>query len=320
MSIRIGVLLVIAMFAAAAAAQVPQFIPNGLPSWAFNIPDPMQFPSEAPKGIVRVPGSTLEFDWAKVAGNNNPPDWFPGEHGPAPRVVKGEAGAAVTACGSCHLMSGQGHPESADIAGLPAEYIVRQMRYLKSGARNEEDRMGPIARATSDEDTRVAAEYFAAIKPIPFVKVIETATLPKTYVGAAGRHRLVVPGGATEPMGHRIVEIPEDPFRTALRDPRSAFLAYVPPGSIAAGAALVKSGGSGKTLACAICHGDALTGLGEVPRIAGLQPVYIARQLIGIQNGSSAGTASALMKKAVANLSEDDIISISAYLGSLPPR
>ena len=57
-----------------------------------------------------------------------------------------------------------------------------------------------------------------------------------------------------------------------------------------------------------------------MPRIAGLQPVYIARQLIGIQNGSSNGTAVALMKKPVANISEDDIISISAYLGSLAPR
>ena len=82
----------------------------------------------------------------------------------------------------------------------------------------------------------------------------------------------------------------------------------------------MKTGGSGKTVQCAICHGDALTGLGEVPRIAGLQPVYIARQLITIKNGSSNGTNVALMKKAVANLTEDDIIAISAYLGSLPPR
>ena len=97
-------------------------------------------------------------------------------------------------------------------------------------------------------------------------------------------------------------------------------MAYVPPGSIARGEALVKTGGSGKTISCAICHGDDLKGLGEVPRIAGLQPVYISRQLICMQNGTSAGTAAALMKKAVANLSEDDIISISAYLGSLPPQ
>jgi cytochrome c553 len=194
------------------------------------------------------------------------------------------------------------------------------MKYFKSRARKEEDRMGPIARATSDEEVRLAAEYFAAIKPIPWVKVIEAAMPPKTYVATAGRHRAIVPGGGTEPIGSRIVQIPEDVFRTTVRDPHSGFIAYVPPGSIAKGAALVKTGGSGKTISCAICHGDTFTGLGEVPRIAGLQPVYIARQLITIQNGSSAGTAVALMKKAVANLSEDDIISISAYLGSLSPR
>lgn len=180
--------------------------------------------------------------------------------------------------------------------------------------------MGPIAKATSDEDVRAAAEYFAAIKPIPWVKVIESATPPKTYVGTAGRHRLLVPDGGTEPIGRRIIEIPEDPFRTANRDPHSPFLAYVPPGSVTRGMALVQTGGSGKTISCAICHGDDLRGLGEVPRIAGLQPVYIARQLICMQNGSSAGKAAALMKKAVANLSEDDIIAISAYLGSLPPQ
>jgi cytochrome c553 len=111
-----------------------------------------------------------------------------------------------------------------------------------------------------------------------------------------------------------------DPQRTNDRDPHSSFLAYVPPGSIANGEALVKTGGSGKTVACAICHGDQLRGLGEVPRIAGLQPAYIARQLFQIQNGSSAGLNVALMKKAVANLTEDDIISISAYLGTLAPQ
>jgi cytochrome c553 len=121
-------------------------------------------------------------------------------------------------------------------------------------------------------------------------------------------------------MGHRIIETPVDPQRTNNRDPHSAFLAYVPSGSVANGEALVKTGGNGKTIQCAICHGDQLKGLGEVPRIAGLQPVYIARQLISMQNGSSAGTNAALMKKAVTNLSEDDIISISAYLGSLPPH
>jgi cytochrome c553 len=315
----IAVLPLAWLFALVSPAQTPLTVPNGLPSWAFNIPDKVQPPGPEPTGTVRVPGSAKEYDAAKIAGNATPPDWFPDEHGPAPRIVKGEAGVTM-ACGSCHLMSGQGHPESADIAGLPAEYLMRQMSYFKSGARKDDSRMGPIAKAVSDEDVRRSAEYFTALKPSAFVKVIETATPPKTYVNTAGRHRIVSPGGGTEPIGHRIIETPEDPLRTQLRDPHSGYIAYVPPGSIAKGEALVKTGGSGKTIQCAICHGDDLKGLGEVPRLAGMQPVYVARQLICLQNGSSAGAAAALMKKVVAKLSEDDIIAISAYVGSLPPQ
>jgi cytochrome c553 len=320
MNNSVKVLPLAALLALVCLAQAPLSIPKGLPSWTFNIPDKVQPPSVELSGPIRAPGSAKEYDAAKVASNSNPPDWFPDEHGPAPRIVKGEAGATVAACGSCHLMSGQGHSESADIAGLSAEYIVRQMNDFKSGARKDDARMGPIAKATSDEDVRQAATYYAAIKPIPWVKVIETSTPPRTYINTAGRHRIPYPDGSTEPIGHRIIETPQDPFRMAIRDPHSGFIAYVPPGSIARGEQLAKTGGSGKTIQCAICHGDDLKGLGEVPRLAGLQPVYMARQLFYFQNGSSAGTAAALMKKVVANLSEDDIISVAAYLGSLPPQ
>jgi cytochrome c553 len=320
MKLWMRISLLVAILALAAVAQTPLTIPNGLPSWAFNIPDKVQPPSAEPKGIVRVPGSPVEYDAAKIAGNANPPDWFPNEHGPAPRIVKGEAGVRMMACGSCHLMSGQGHPESADIAGLPVEYLVRQMHYYKSGVRKDETRMGPIARETSEEDIRRSAEYYASLKPSTFVKAIETATPPKTYVNTAGRHRIVMPDGSTEPIGRRIIQVPVDPTRTQLRDPHSGYIAYVPPGSIAWGQLLVTTGAAGRTTPCAICHGEGLKGLGEVPRLAGMQPVYLARQLICIQNGTSAGTAVALMKHVVAKLTEDDIISISAYLGTLPPQ
>jgi cytochrome c553 len=315
----IYVLLFVSLVVAAAAAQnpTPTTIPNGLPEWAYNIPDKVQPPEPMVPATVRVAGSAKEYEASAIAGNANPPDWFPDEHPAPPKSVKGPM---PNACGTCHLMSGQGHPESADIAGMPAEYILRQMNYFKSGARKEEARMGPIARAVSDEDVRQAAEYFAAIKPNVFVKVIETATPPKTYVSADARHRRIAPDGGTEPIGRRIIQIPEDPMQTTIRNPHSGFAAYVPPGSIARGKALALSGDSGKTIQCAICHGDALTGLGEVPRIAGLQPVYIARQLLQMQNGTSAGTNAALMKQVVAKLSEDDIIALAAYLGSLPPR
>jgi cytochrome c553 len=312
-------LLPLVLLTSAVAAQnpTPTTIPNGLPEWAYNIPDKVQPPEAKVPNVVRVAGSSKELEASAIAGNANPPDWFPDEHPAPPRSVRGPM---PNACGSCHLMSGQGHPESADIAGMPAEYIIRQMAYFKSGARKEEARMGPIARAAADEDVRQAAEYFAAIKPTPFVKVIEAATPPRTYVSADARHRRIMPDGGTEPIGRRIIQIPEDPMQVTVRNPHSGFIAYVPPGSIKKGEGLVKTGGGGKTIQCAICHGDALTGLGELPRLAGLQPVYIARQLIQMQNGTSAGANAALMKKVVAKLTEDDIIAISAYLGSLPPR
>ena len=307
------------LMAGGLGAQEALTVPAGLPDWAFNIPDKVQPSAVRPQGIVRAPGSAKEYEWAKVAGTANPPDWFPDEHPPAPQAVTGGPGIRF-ACGACHLMSGQGHPEAADIAGMPAEYLIRQMAYYKRGTRQDDARMAPIAKATSDEDVRQAAEYFAALKPAAWVKVIETATPPKTFIATAGRHRQLHPDGGTVPIGRRILEIPEDPFRTEIRDPHSGYIAYVPPGSIAKGEALVKGGESGKTVPCAACHGEALKGLGQVPRLAGLQPLYIARQLFDMQYGSSSGGAAALMKPVVANLSEDDIIAISSYLGSLPPQ
>jgi cytochrome c553 len=314
-------LVAVAMAAAAGALAPPAraqqaelTVPAGLPEWTFNIPDPKVQPFKVTiEGTIKAPGSTREYTAAQVGGNARPPDWFPEEHPPAPKVVTGGEGIRF-ACGSCHLMSGQSHSEAADIAGQPAEYLIRQIAYYKSGARKDDARMGPIAKATSDEDVRAAAEYFAAIKPIPFVKVIETDTPPKTFIATAGRHRYLDPAGGTEPIGHRILQIPADPFRTEIRDPHSGFIAYVPVGSIAKGEALVKSGN------CANCHGANLQGAGEVPRLAGLQPLFVARQLFDLQYGSSDGAGAAPMKPVVAGLREDDIIAIASYLGSLPPR
>ena len=37
-------------------------------------------------------GSAKEYEAAKIAGDANPPDWFPDEHPAAPRVVTGGQG------------------------------------------------------------------------------------------------------------------------------------------------------------------------------------------------------------------------------------
>src|SRR5512146_1388294 len=63
-----------------ASAQQELTIPAGLPDWAFNIPDKVQPSAVKVEGIVKAPGSAKDYEWAKVAGNANPPDWFPDEH------------------------------------------------------------------------------------------------------------------------------------------------------------------------------------------------------------------------------------------------
>jgi cytochrome c553 len=108
---------------------------------------------------IRVPGSTKMFTWAQVEDQFNAVDWFP-EEGPARAgiVLKGRAPNA-RACGVCHLMSGMGHPESSDLAGLPAEYMVKQMADFKSGARKDYARMNGIAAATTEEEWRQASQW-----------------------------------------------------------------------------------------------------------------------------------------------------------------
>jgi cytochrome c553 len=288
------------------------------PDWAFPVRDKVQPAATDPATPVKVSGSSKTYTEAQVDDLMNPPDWFPDEHPAMPSVVaKGQGD--VRACDSCHLPNGMGHPESATVAGFTTGYLLQQMADMKSGARKTGGTMDVIAKAISDEDSRQASAYFAALQPFPYIKVVETTTVSKSYV-SAGNMRLPLPDGGDEPLGQRIIVLPEDTKRILARDTHgSVTIAYVPPGSLAKGKELVTTGASGKTIPCAICHGESLKGLGDVPRIAGLQPIYIFRQMYSIQHGNRAGSAAALMKGPMMNLSEDDMISISAYVGSLAP-
>jgi cytochrome c553 len=293
-------------------------------NWAYPVPDPppASTPDPSPK---QVPGSTKTYTQAQIDDQFKPPDWFPGEHAPLPRVV--ESGVQAQACGSCHLMSGLGHPESANLAGLPVAYMIRQMEDFKHNLRKDPDaysqsaragRMNIIAAGLPEEEMKKAVEWFAALKPAVWYKVVETTTVPKTWVNG-GRMRLPLPSGGTEPLGNRIMTLPQDPARVELRDPHSGFIAYVPPGSLKRGEELVTKGGAGKTIACDTCHGEGLKGLGDVPRLAGVHPIYIVRQLYGIQTGANSSSAAAQMKRVVDKLTEDDMIAIAAYTASLAP-
>ena len=229
----------------------------------------------------------------------------------------------MPACGFCHRADGPGGPENANLAGLPAAYIMQQAADFKSGARKTSvpkrniDQKPGMFQAATDAEVEAAAAYFSALKPRTIIKVVETDTVPKTYVTA--NHLAAVKTGETEPIGQRIIEVPEDLERFVSRDTHAVFIAYVPVGSVKKGQALATSGGGGKTIPCAICHGPDLKGLGPIPGIAGRSTNYIVRQLYDFKHGTRAGTGSALMKPSVEKLTVDDMLVLAAYLASLAP-
>lgn len=287
--------------------------------WAYPVT-----PKPEPHDSVRqmqVPGSTKKYTQAQIDDPFNPPDWFPNEHPPMPAIVaRGGAKPAGRACAQCHLPSGDGHPESSSLAGLPASYIVRQMAAFKNGERKgvRAGVMVAMAKVLSDAEVQAAAEYFATLKPTPgYNKVREAEKVPGSYVGAGGM-RFALADGVYEPIGSRIIVLPDNAERAVLRDPKSGFTDFVAKGSVARGAVLA-AGSGGKTVACATCHGPALKGLGEVSGIAGRPATYMFRQLNDMKTGDRTGAAVDPMKPVVANLAQDDMIALAAYLGSLDP-
>lgn len=76
---------------------------------------------------------------------------------------------------------------------------------------------------------------------------------------------------------------------------------------------LVKSG-KDKVGMCLGCHGNNAQGMGTVPKLAGQQSHYLAKQLTDFKNGAR---KAAPMNALAQSLSDDDIKALAAYLGSL---
>ena len=290
------------------------------PEWAFPVTEKDQ-PTpriEASKVRPAPQGSILSIARSKADDMYDIPNWYPAMYPPMPKIVQyGNKDTQVRACGACHLPTGTGHDESAYVAGLSATYFIRQMADWKSGDRKFGGTMVAMAKVITDAEIKDAADYFAALKPRPWIRVVEADTVPKSFVGP-GNKRLLHPAGGMEPLGNRIIEVPENEEDVVYRDPRSGFVAYVPKGSIGMGETLVTTGG-GKTVACGICHGQTLQGLGDVPAIAGRHPNYIVRQMWNMQNGDRVGNSAALMRQVVEKLSNDDMLAIAAYVASRVP-
>jgi cytochrome c553 len=330
-------LLILSVFLLAGAVRADE----APPPWAYGFKEPpppgtAQVPpgraAPPPTDPARyaLPGTDLRFTRAEITNVFGPADFFPGEHPVPPTVVLRGKSPAVWSCARCHYYNGKGRPENAGLAGLPVAYFIEQMTAFRRGERRSSDprkpntpMMAEFARGLTDDEIRAVAEYYGALPWTPWIRVVETTRAPQTTI-SAGLY-LPVTGGGDEPLGERIVEVPEDPETSEIqRSPHVGFIAYAPPGSIKRGEAFVTTGGAGRTLVCAACHGPDLKGaispgLGAVPGLAGRSPSYLFRQMFDIQTGHRTDARVTLMKPVVANLSSSDMLAIAAYLASLQP-
>ena len=291
------------------------------PAWAYPVDPPAAPGAKAPPkdegALLHVPDSDVALTRAQIEGGEVP-DWHPDDHPAMPGIVK-NGGQDVRACAYCHQPSGAGRPENASLAGLSVNYIKEQIDTFKKGNRKgsepkraPQNQMNQIAAKLTEEEIAAAANYFSSLKLGSFVKIVETDTVPKTFVtgGMLAKSR----DGGMEPIGNRIIEVPQDLERAENRDPRTPFIAYVPKGSLRKGETFVTGG----ALPCITCHGPDLHGRGDVPHIAGRSPSYIVRQLYDIQKGKRTG-AVAPMQQVVADFKLEDMIAIAAYVASREP-
>jgi cytochrome c553 len=311
----------------ATEASIDDTAQSNVPAWVFPL-NAAATPSPPPYDdtkLLHLRNSRVAFTEAELNDLFNAPDWHPTSHSAMPPIVARGHAPDAYACGYCHTAAGQGRPENASLAGLPAGYILNQVTDFKTGARRSAWRgpYGPTERMihavthATDEELSAAAEYFAAQSLRPRVVVVERERVPRSRV--VGWVYAADQSGKVEPLGQRLLEFAPDAVRHENRDDVMRYIAYVPPGSIRRGKHLAQAGSDSPTNACTSCHGPHLRGIGPIPPIAGRSPTYILRQLLAFQTGTRSGATGLPMRAVVKNLNISGMIDAAAYAASLPP-
>lgn len=316
----LGVLTVAIVLAACSRVRDPS---AGL-AWAYPSGGETAFGKPPGPGPFHMPGSSLTLTRAQVEHADGPIDWYPDDHPPAPAIVARPTASKTTPCAECHGFNGAGFPATADLAGLPAAYIIEQVKAFRSGDRRSAKPGQPntaemikVARSVTLAELDEAAAYFAGLPRNPPLRVIETTTAPRTVPDRYGWLD-PVPGGGAQPVGGRIVELSDDMRRSLLGDDHVILTDYVPPGSVARGRVVVASGGSAGT-PCGTCHGPDLRGTALAPPLAARPAGYLARTLWDIRAGARYGPSVAAMQAPAKGLSPAEIRDAAAYLASLAP-
>lgn len=291
-------------------------IPNA-PAWSTPARGIAAAESVEPTEKHQLEGSKVSYTQAEIDNKFSAPDWFPEQHAPMPEIVQFGKKPKIWACASCHLASGQGHPESSTLAGLSANYMTTQLKAFASGERIDySGHMNRMAALMTEDEMKEVSTWFASLSPQQFITVKEVSTVAATYVDETRMRQIDTSTTSLESINNRIIEVPVDKDIVHKRAPLSEFISYVPEGSIERGKNLVQTGG-GKTIPCMSCHGADLSGSQIGSAIAGNFGIYTVRQLHGFKSNSRNGGQSAMMKPVVANLSDSDIVDIAAYLSSV---
>ena len=295
-------------------------------SWLFPLNRSGAIAAKPADGIevVHLANSRLEFTEAQLHDLFFAPDWHPGSHSPMPEIVMRGRAPGTPACGYCHLPGGQGRPENAALAGLPAAYIIQQVADIKSGARRSAWRGEPygpvelmrgVAANSTEADLAIAAEYFAAQMLRSRVSVLECTRVPR--MRAAAWIYEIDPRGGDENLGQRLIEWAPDLGRHEHRDDEMRYNVFVPPGSVQRGRKIAGMGIPGQLAPCTSCHGEHLQGVGLIPPLAGRSPTYLLRQLVAFKTKDRAGNSAAPMQAVAAALGMGDMIAAVAYAAAI---
>src|SRR6185295_12562326 len=158
------------------------------PAWAYTPNNPDYKPPVDDGKPVRVPDSTAGYTWSQLRDRFIAPVWHPSDHGALPDIVANGRKPGVFACGYCHRATG---PGGTTLTGrIPPKLMIE------------------LSKPITDAEIEAAAAYFSALQPRKRIKVVESDTAPKAYV--AGLLWAAVETSEREPIGARIVEVPDD--------------------------------------------------------------------------------------------------------------
>ena len=88
----------------------------------------------------------------------------PAKPGNAEKIAKGQQISSTQYCNSCHGAQLQGQKHIARLAGQSPEYVMTQLKNIRSGTRIDMDcTMGSAARGLSDDDIEALAAYAASL-------------------------------------------------------------------------------------------------------------------------------------------------------------